>query len=82
MSRYFDTDEGQSCKWEACIFCKRKWLASSLELELCQECLCALRADPANYDLVKLTQFLKYGNFDDEDLAQAVKMLLDEFKKL
>jgi len=80
MSKYYTEEDGQTCKWEACIFCKRKWLVSSLELELCPNCLIAIRANPTDYEGVKLDQFLKFGDFSDTNLAEAVRMLHDKVK--
>ena len=80
MSKFFTEEDGQTCKWEACIFCKRKWLQSSLELELCPNCLKALRDNPEDYDGVRLEQLLKYGEFSDSTLAEAVRMLHTKVK--
>lgn len=82
MSRYFTEEEGQTAKWEKCIFCRRSWLADSLELELCPDCLSALREHPGSYEIVRLEQWLKLGDFKDEDLREAVYLLLQEMKKL
>lgn len=53
---------------------------SSLELELCPNCLMALRNDPSDYEGVRLEQLLKYGDFADLNLAEAVRMLHDKVK--
>lgn len=61
--------------WMECIFCKRAWKIDSLELELCPDCYCALSQHPDEYDRVKLEQLLKYGHFEDRNMADAVKQL-------
>ena len=61
-------------EWEQCIFCRRKWKAQSLELELCPDCLDALRSRPHDYEGVRLEQYLMLGQFEDEQLADAVRM--------
>ncbi|MBS0650270.1 MAG: hypothetical protein JSR93_03810, partial [Verrucomicrobia bacterium] len=69
MSRYFTEEEGQTAKWDRCIFCRKQWMLASLELELCPYCLEALRDRPDDYDEVKLEQFLKLGDFEDQEMA-------------
>ena len=72
--------QSESCNWGKCIFCGRKWCVSSLELELCPDCLNALKDNPEDYDGVKLGQLLRYGEFHDNALAEAVRMLHDKVK--
>lgn len=81
MSKYFSEEEGQTCRWSTCIFCRRKWMEASLELELCPLCLEAIRKNPGNYDEVKIDMFVKNGEFQDRNLSEAVKMIWDYLRK-
>jgi hypothetical protein len=64
--------------WQHCIFCDRRWDENNLELELCPECLDALRRNPMQYNKVQIDMLMKFGDFKDEKLARAVKLMWEE----
>jgi hypothetical protein len=68
-------------RWAECIFCKRRFLEMNLEFDLCCDCLDALRFNPDGYNHVKITQMLKYVDFQDRELAEVVRMIWGELTR-
>ena len=74
------TDHEDS-EWQKCVCCLRLWKASSLEFEYCSECLASLVGKYRNYEEVTLHQRLKYAEFQDEDLAECVRLLWQIYQR-
>jgi hypothetical protein len=64
--------------WERCIFCDRRWDEKNLELELCPDCIRAVRRNPNQYTKVKIDMLLKFGDFQDPAMEKVVKMIWEE----
>lgn len=72
----------QNVQWMACIFCKRKWEKTSLEFELCPDCFRELKYSSENYEKVRISMLLKYGQFEDENLTEIIRYLWNEIKEI
>lgn len=68
-------------KWTPCTCCHRLYVEDSLEFEFCKECIHLLGGTMQDYDRICLMQRLKYGDFQDKELAECVKMIWNIFNQ-